>query len=647
MRLLLPLFFFVCISINLNAQNEPVLPGDFNMDGVVSIHDALYWGLAHGETGPTRNAATTNWTPQPTDDWDESIRQVNNKFQDGDGNGLIDTFDLEALHQNFDSTHTHIIKDGADAQNSIWLVHYATESAGIRDHRYELRMKGDSLHGLAFTFDYSNYGDAALDVGVSIDGLLLENDGTIIEVLKEDDYQLHVAITRTDQSNLVVEDDILVNIVVCEDIATLTAPAEVYIKHGEYIREDETRVELWTYPFQTPPPPVPECKVLWNGEQCLYDNGGINSEEVESDFCFEGRLYEGNAGIHMGCHEWLDGDISGYDSLSFTIKTESAGIGQSVEFSIKDIHGNYSNPILVNDLDTGFTKVEFPLEILTGDAPVLEAIEWIYFEAIGEAEFTIYVDDIILNNDWHILWNGEKCDYRDGTLNEEQAHNGRYSFERIVDEYQWNHSLISLYCEQHMTVNLTQSDEIRFYAKADQNGKTFDFYVSEPYRDWGDCRTLNIDDYIEEGELSDHYRLVRIPLDSLKSDSCLLEKVQALHFFNYDDLEFKFYIDDVHVFSENCMTSTQDPETTDNQQLIIYPNPASEILSIQLHTRQSTQGEVRIFDMQGRILDRLSTHLTAGQNIITYTPATLTAGVYVIQIESEHEFFTGKFMILD
>ncbi len=645
MRLLFSLFFFVYIAVHLNAQNEPVLPGDFNMDGVVSIHDALYWGLAHGETGPIRSTATTDWTSQMAEDWDESIRQVNNKFQDGDGNGVIDTFDLVALHQNFDSTHTYIIKDSSDAHNSIWLVHYATENNGIRDHRYELRIKGDSLHGLAFTFDYSNYGEAALDVGVNLDGLPFENDGTIVQVLKEEDGQLHVAITRTDQTNLVVEDDILVNIVVCEDIATLTAPAEVYIKDGEYIREDESRIELWTYPFQTPPPPIPECKVLWNGEQCLYENGAINSEEVEEDFCFEGRLYDGNAGIHMGCHEWLEEDISGYDSLSFTIKTEGIGIGNSVEFYIKDIYGNYSNSFIVNDLDTNFTKVEFPLEILTGENPVLEAIEWIYFEPIGEAEFTIYVDDILLNG-WLPLWNGEKCSYRDGTLNEEQAHNGRYSFERIINPNDWNHSLISLYCEQHMTVNLTESDEIRFYAKADEDGKTFDFYVSEAYRNWGDCRTLNIDDYIEEGELTEHYRLVRIPLDSLRTDSCLLQKVQALHFFNYNDLEFKFYIDDVHVFSEDCIeVSTEDPETTDNQQLIIYPNPASEILSIQLHARQSTQGEVRIFDMQGRLLDRLSTHLTAGQNTITYAPATLNAGVYVIQIESEHEFFISKLVI--
>ncbi len=642
---LLSLFFVCLFIIQANAQNEPVLPGDFNMDGTVTIHDALYWGLAHDQTGPTRPSATINWTPQNADDWDESIRQVNNKFQDGDGNGVIDTFDLEALHQNFDSTHQYIIKDGTDAPTSIWLVHYAAENGGIRDNRYEMRIKSDSLHGIAFTFDYSNFGDAALDVGVSLDGLPFENDGTVVEVLREDDYRLHVAITRTDQSNWIIEDDPIVNIVVCEDVATLVSPPEVYIKDGEFIREDEGRIQLWTHSFQTPPPPKPECKILWDGEQCIYENGMINSEVVEDNYAFEGWLYDGLAGINMDCRRWTGQDISGYDTLSFLIRTDEEGIGEAVDFFITDVEGNESNTFTVNDLDTGFQKVEFPLELLTNDEPVLEAIEWVYFEAVGNGGgFTIYVDKIVLDDDIP-LWNGEKCTYRDGITNEEHAYNGRYSFERIIDPYEWNHSVISIFCQQDVLQNLSESDEIWFYAKADQLGKTFNFYASEAYRDWGDCNTLDISDYIEEGELTDEYRLVRIPLDSLMNDSCTLEKVQALHFFNHSDIEFKFYIDDIQVYSEGCITSVEDPETIHKQQLIIYPNPASEFLSIQLHSRQSSRGQLRIFDMQGRILDRLSTQLTAGQNTITYAPATLAAGVYVIQIESEHEFFTGKLVI--
>jgi len=95
--------FLMCIYAQLNAQN-------------------VYWGLAHGETGPTRSNADIDWIPQTADDWDESIRMVNNKFQDGDGNGLIDTFDLEALYQNFDSTHIYIIKDSVTEENYFWLA---------------------------------------------------------------------------------------------------------------------------------------------------------------------------------------------------------------------------------------------------------------------------------------------------------------------------------------------------------------------------------------------------------------------------------------------------------------------------------------------------------------------------------------------
>jgi len=638
--------FFVCLLIKANAQNEPVHPGDFNMDGVVTIHDALYWGLAQGETGLTRANATINWTPQPANDWDESIRQVNNKFQDADGNGVIDTFDLEVLHQNFDSTHIYVIKDGTDRQSSLWVEYFSSENSNERTHRYEIRMKDDSLHGIAFTFDFSNFGNAVLDIQASLDGLPLENDALIVEVLEETESKLHVAITRTDETNYILIGETIVNIVVCEDVASLVAPPEVSIRDAEMLQADEGRVAIYDHTFQTPPPPEPECKTLWNGEQCLYENGIINAQVVEENFAFEGWMDDKRAGIHLGCRRWQGENISQYDSLSFLIRTDEEGIGKSVGLFVADIHGNLSNAFIANDLDTNFRQFQFPLEMLENDEPVLQAIDWIYFEAANnEDDFTIYVDEIVMDNDIP-LWNGEKCAYRDGIINEENAHMGQYSFERIVNPYDWNHSLIDLHCQQDMTVNLSLSQEIRFYAKADQLGKTFDFYVSEAFRQWGDCNTLNINDYIEEGELTDDYRLVRIPLDSLKNENCTLEKVQGLHFFNPQDIEFKFYIDDVDVYSESCIISTTTPsESTDNQQLIIYPNPASEILSIQLQARQSTQGQVRIFDIQGRLLDHLNIQLTTGQNIITYAPSKLTAGVYVIHIHSEHEFYNGKFMI--
>ncbi len=638
--------FFVCLYISVNAQNEPLLPGDFNMDGIVSIHDALYWGLAHGETGPPRTAATINWTPQPTDDWDESIRQVNNKFQDGDGNGLIDTFDLEALHQNFDSTHMYVIKDGTDRQSALWIVHFASENSVERMHRYEVRMKDDSLHGIAFTFDFSNFDNAVLDIGVSLDGLPLENDALIVEVLEEAESKLHLAITRTDKTNYILVGEPIVNIVVCEDVASLTAPPKVYVKDAEILQADEGRVAIYDHEFQTPPPPMPECKVLWNGEQCLYQNGTINSQVVDYNFAFEGWLDDKRAGIQMGCHRWQGENISQYDSLSFLIRTNEEGIGKSIGFFIADIHGNLSNPFIVNELDTAFQQFQLPLQALENDEPILEAIDWIYFEALkSEDEFTIYVDQIVMDGNTP-LWNGEKCYYRDGTINEENAHTGQYSFERIVEPYEWNHSVIDLNCQQDMTVNLSLSDEIRFYAKADQLGKTFDFYVSEAFKEWGNCNALDISHYIEGGELTADYRLVTIPLEDLKNENCLLEKVQNLHFFNPDDIEFKFYIDDIEVYSETgCFTPAEVPEQTEYQQLIIYPNPASEILSIQLHARQSTQGEVRIFDMQGRILDHLSIQLTAGPNTFTYAPTILNVGLYVIHIQSENNIYNGKFVV--
>jgi len=78
-----------------------VLPGDCNNDFIVDGKDILYWGLAYDYTGPARPNATTDWTPQPCPDWVDSVDEVNSKHQDANGDGIVDTLDLEVIEANF------------------------------------------------------------------------------------------------------------------------------------------------------------------------------------------------------------------------------------------------------------------------------------------------------------------------------------------------------------------------------------------------------------------------------------------------------------------------------------------------------------------------------------------------------------------
>lgn len=640
----------------INIQAQPVRPGDFNMDGVVNVSDVLFWGLAHGNTGPVRNNATTDWTPQPADDWSESVSLVNNKYQDGDGNGLIDTFDLDVFYLNYDETHNNTISPIIESQHEI-EIHYDYRSHGAdKMHTYLINTKADTLCGVSFTFDYSEFANVAM-IQLDITDSWIETEGVAVQVSETDNALLHVALTRTDRTNVEFFDETIAKIVVCEPIASLTDSPKVHVKNGEIIRADEKRytIEDRTY---TTPDPGPKCIELWNGEKCQYENGTINHKEALLDdygngFCFEGELYGDNtAAISMGCGNLSEVyNVCDLDTLRFYAKSDIDGIGKSFEFYISDTHGNLGYAIPINNLDTTYQRIVVPINTLSDKSCSLEDIEWVNFRKTqGAEDFRIYIEDI--KADWARVWKPDLCYYQDAILNEEEAYNGRYCYERVVDKDNdsWYHSALSLWCED-APYDFSVSDEVQFYAKADKEGKTFNVYLSES-GGWERCyNEINVNDYIEGGSLTTNYRLVSIPIDSLKTEDCALITVDHIHFFNYDDSDFKFYIDDIHIYSysDSCeslplVVSTDTPEIL-NPTLTLYPNPVSEsILNIEINNLQTSIAEMLITDLQGRTLDQSRTSLT-GKNTLSYNTDNLPTGMYIIQIKDEDgQAATSKFV---
>ncbi len=85
---------------------DTVWPGDANSDLIVNAFDVLSIGLAYGETGATRIAATTNWVGQYCTDWSNYfISGINHKHADCNGDGIVDTTDLDAVTINNGLTH--------------------------------------------------------------------------------------------------------------------------------------------------------------------------------------------------------------------------------------------------------------------------------------------------------------------------------------------------------------------------------------------------------------------------------------------------------------------------------------------------------------------------------------------------------------
>lgn len=82
-----------------------MFPGDLNNDGTANHIDLLPLGIAYGRFGPPREPAFLEWIPQENIPWPDAlpVSGVNLGFVDADGNGLIDTFDIDAITLNYDS----------------------------------------------------------------------------------------------------------------------------------------------------------------------------------------------------------------------------------------------------------------------------------------------------------------------------------------------------------------------------------------------------------------------------------------------------------------------------------------------------------------------------------------------------------------
>ncbi|NNF01487.1 MAG: T9SS type A sorting domain-containing protein [Bacteroidia bacterium] len=90
----------------INAQNcignDCVYPGDANNDGLVNRADVLTLGWGYGKTGPSRSTAGINWAPSYCPDWITSTPDsLNNKYLDCNGDGTINSNDLDAISQNY------------------------------------------------------------------------------------------------------------------------------------------------------------------------------------------------------------------------------------------------------------------------------------------------------------------------------------------------------------------------------------------------------------------------------------------------------------------------------------------------------------------------------------------------------------------
>jgi len=229
------------------CEETIVLPGDFNNDSCLSYTDVLIWGLAEGNTGPTRENASNDFVPQMAEDWQGEVNGVNNKHQDANGDGVVDISDLIVFVNNFEIDSTRC-NGGLSNTNREFTDHILIQQAGIVDTGDELEVKyeifvdskldnvGLSLHGFEFALDITGY-DEILDVVLDTSPFNAEVETVDTLIKHTGSHEYKAAITKTNNGNSKFSRDTpaAILIVIIEDLPNGLAKQIQIQPSGSYI----------------------------------------------------------------------------------------------------------------------------------------------------------------------------------------------------------------------------------------------------------------------------------------------------------------------------------------------------------------------------------------------------------------------------
>lgn len=149
-----------------SLKAQQVWPGDVNNNGIVNNVDVLFWAYANGVSGPSRPSTSGDWAPQdPSEPWPETFPGgLNFAFADCDGNGNINSADLNVITDNFWQTQGMVSLDeflagtvGQDPQLLLDTDDQITEPGADEPARLSLgseQIQVDSFFGIAFTLKF-------------------------------------------------------------------------------------------------------------------------------------------------------------------------------------------------------------------------------------------------------------------------------------------------------------------------------------------------------------------------------------------------------------------------------------------------------------------------------------------------------------
>ncbi len=192
------------------ANCDSIWPGDANANGVANMYDVLNIGIAFGDSGIARNNPSSNWTPQLAPNWYQQFSSgLNYSHADCDGNGMIDSFDVDVVNQNYGLTHN---KKGSDQQNpalpALQFVSnqdsvVAGQQVSIGVYLGSSSQPVSNVYGLAFQLQYDPTIVDTNSVNVLFDSTWISGKSNRISLVKElpNSGRIDIAYSRIDQKN--------------------------------------------------------------------------------------------------------------------------------------------------------------------------------------------------------------------------------------------------------------------------------------------------------------------------------------------------------------------------------------------------------------------------------------------------------------
>lgn len=201
------------ITVEAEAPESIVWPGDADLNGLVNHFDVLSIGLAYGEAGKARPNTNIAWSAQPSYNWGKTLphREVDLSNVDTDGNGVINADDTKTLAQNWRRNHPNGLPQLASPElrtnGTPLFLEMDTVFTGPGQW-FPLKLgtaqqAAEKVYGLAFSIAYDPEEIKEEELSFQLEDSWLGKLGENLLVFQYNDTpssKLMIAITRIDQS---------------------------------------------------------------------------------------------------------------------------------------------------------------------------------------------------------------------------------------------------------------------------------------------------------------------------------------------------------------------------------------------------------------------------------------------------------------